>query len=176
MSGKQNIVAGALCHIETIICPSTINYEKNSNRTAKIPHFNTYLQLQENTNLQKITKAPMSNCTVETSPSQIRPYTPEQHRHDVTKINTHQRSIASIRKSAFQHYANNENSHCSIFQRNRIVERWHRTLKTALRTKLSNSWSWLNELPIILLGLRANLRTDAGVTPAELTTSTGWFL
>lgn len=120
----------------------------------------------------------MSNCSVDTSPSQIRPYIPEQHRHDVTKINTHQRSIASIRKSAFQQpnedYGNNENSHYSIFQSNRIVERWHRTLKTALGTKLSNSWSWIKDQRITYyttwsLGLRANLRTDAGVTPAELT-------
>lgn len=52
---------------------------------------------------------------------------------------------------------------------NGIIERWHRTLKTALRTKLSSSRTWVNELPTVLLGLRATLRTDAGVSPAELT-------
>ncbi|XP_045453892.1 uncharacterized protein K02A2.6-like [Melitaea cinxia] len=52
---------------------------------------------------------------------------------------------------------------------NGIVERWHRTLKAALRTKLSSTRSWIDELPTVLLGLRATLRTDAEVSPAELT-------
>ena len=54
-------------------------------------------------------------------------------------------------------------------QSNGIVERWHRTLKTALRAKLSNGSSWIDELPTILLGLRAALNTDTGVSAAELT-------
>ncbi|GBP92578.1 hypothetical protein EVAR_70952_1 [Eumeta japonica] len=51
-------------------------------------------------------------------------------------------------------------------QSNGIVERWHR--KTALRAKLSNSNTWIDELPTVLLGLRATLRTDAEVSLAEL--------
>ena len=54
-------------------------------------------------------------------------------------------------------------------QCNGVIERWHRSLKTALRAKLSTTSSWIDELPTVLYGLRAALRTDAGVSPAELT-------
>lgn len=54
-------------------------------------------------------------------------------------------------------------------QSNGVVERWHRSLKTALRAKLTESCTWIDELPTVLLGLRAALRTDSGVSAAELT-------
>lgn len=54
-------------------------------------------------------------------------------------------------------------------QSNGMVERWHRSLKTALRAKLSDTSTWIDELPTVLLGLRAALRTDTGVSAAELT-------
>lgn len=54
-------------------------------------------------------------------------------------------------------------------QSNGIIERWHRCLKTALRARLHNNSKWIEELPIILLGLRAAVRTDTEVSPAELT-------
>lgn len=53
-------------------------------------------------------------------------------------------------------------------QANGAVERWHRTLKAALMARLSNK-SWVEELPTVLLGLRAAQRTDSGVSAAELT-------
>ncbi|GBP65993.1 hypothetical protein EVAR_47493_1 [Eumeta japonica] len=49
-----------------------------------------------------------------------------------------------------------------------MVERWHRSLKTALRARLNHK-SWIEELPIILLGLRAVPRSDTNVSAAELT-------
>ncbi|CAK1594385.1 unnamed protein product [Parnassius mnemosyne] len=53
-------------------------------------------------------------------------------------------------------------------QSNGAVERWHRSLKTALSTRLSHG-SWVEELPTVLLGLRAAGRSDSGVSAAELT-------
>ncbi|GBP85258.1 hypothetical protein EVAR_92025_1 [Eumeta japonica] len=53
-------------------------------------------------------------------------------------------------------------------QSNGMVERWHRSLKTALRARLNHK-SWIEELPIILLGLRAVPRSDTNVSAAELT-------
>lgn len=53
-------------------------------------------------------------------------------------------------------------------QSNGIIERWHRCMKTALIARLSNS-SWIEELPTVLLGLRAAIRTDTDVSAAELT-------
>lgn len=53
-------------------------------------------------------------------------------------------------------------------QSNGIVERWHRTLKTALKTRLNNS-TWIDELPTVLMGLRAATRSDTGISAAELT-------
>lgn len=51
-------------------------------------------------------------------------------------------------------------------QCNGLVERWHRSLKAALMTKLHASWA--SELPTVLLGLRAASRSDSGISAAEL--------
>lgn len=61
--------------------------------------------------------------------------------------------------------------HSSSFhaQANGKVESMHKTLKTALRAKLiSASSDWVNELPTVLLGLRAALKEN-GISPAQLT-------
>lgn len=52
-------------------------------------------------------------------------------------------------------------------QSNGIVERWHRLLKSALTARLENNHYWCNELPTVLLGLRAVGRSDNGTSPAE---------
>ncbi|GBP29799.1 hypothetical protein EVAR_94639_1 [Eumeta japonica] len=53
-------------------------------------------------------------------------------------------------------------------QSNGTVERWHRSLKTAIRARLNHK-SWIEELPNILFGLRVVPRSDTNVTAAELT-------
>ena len=52
-------------------------------------------------------------------------------------------------------------------QSNGMVERFHRTLKAALRTKFSSS-SWTSALPLILLGLRTALKEDLNCSTSEL--------
>lgn len=54
-------------------------------------------------------------------------------------------------------------------QANGIVERWHRSLKAALKARLSAHTTWIEELPTVLLGLRAALRNDTHTSAAELT-------
>lgn len=51
-------------------------------------------------------------------------------------------------------------------QANGLIERWHRSLKASLKAKFTNDWS--DELPLILLGLRAAIKEDIGFSPAEL--------
>lgn len=51
-------------------------------------------------------------------------------------------------------------------QANGMVERFHRTLKSALTAHESTSWS--TKLPIVLLALRNTVKTDFAHTPAEL--------
>ncbi|KAH8344971.1 hypothetical protein KR084_008388, partial [Drosophila pseudotakahashii] len=51
-------------------------------------------------------------------------------------------------------------------QSNGIIERFHRTLKAAL--KCHNTTDWYNRVPIVLLGLRATLKTDINASPAEM--------
>ncbi|XP_047999675.1 uncharacterized protein LOC125236791 [Leguminivora glycinivorella] len=43
---------------------------------------------------------------------------------------------------------------------NGIVERWHRVAKSALTARLADNASWTDELPTVLLGLRAACRSD----------------
>lgn len=51
-------------------------------------------------------------------------------------------------------------------QANGLIERFHRTLKTALKCKQNFNWS--HELPLILLGLRSPYKPDIDATPAEM--------
>ena len=52
-------------------------------------------------------------------------------------------------------------------QANGLIERFHRHLKGALKARLSGP-SWMDELPVALLGIRAAWREDADTTPAQL--------
>ena len=52
-------------------------------------------------------------------------------------------------------------------QANGIVERFHRQLKTALKVRLTGP-NWMDELPVVLLGLRSAPKEDLGCAPAEL--------
>ena len=49
---------------------------------------------------------------------------------------------------------------------NGLIERFHRTLKSALRN--GEDHNWINRLPFILLGLRATFKNEIGCTPAEI--------
>ncbi|GBP17363.1 Retrovirus-related Pol polyprotein from transposon 412 [Eumeta japonica] len=51
-------------------------------------------------------------------------------------------------------------------QANGMIERWHRTLKNAIKCYASKDWSFI--LPLVLLGLRTTVKLDIGVSPAEL--------
>ncbi|CAB0007889.1 unnamed protein product [Nesidiocoris tenuis] len=54
-------------------------------------------------------------------------------------------------------------------QCNSLIERAHRTIKAALMCWLGDSRErWLEELPVILLGLRTTYKPDLGASPAEL--------
>ena len=53
-------------------------------------------------------------------------------------------------------------------QHNGKIERWHRSLKNALRARLYNRHSWVVELPWVLLGVRTLPNLDTGVSPSSL--------
>ena len=52
-------------------------------------------------------------------------------------------------------------------QANGIVERLHRQLKAALKARLVGP-AWMDELPLVLLGLRSAPKDDLGCAPSEL--------
>ncbi len=52
-------------------------------------------------------------------------------------------------------------------QSNGMVERFHRQLKAALMARLTSS-TWTEELPLVLLAIRATPKDDLGCAPAEL--------
>lgn len=51
-------------------------------------------------------------------------------------------------------------------QSNGMVERWHRSLKTAIKCHATNDW--VSVLPIVLLGLRSAFKQDIQATAAEM--------
>ena len=52
-------------------------------------------------------------------------------------------------------------------QANGMIERFHRTLKIALKAPLTGP-NWVEELPCVLLGLRTTPKEDLGYSSAEL--------
>ena len=52
-------------------------------------------------------------------------------------------------------------------QANGLVERFHRHLKGALKARLTNT-NWIEELPMVLLGIRSTLKEDLSCTSAEM--------
>lgn len=53
-------------------------------------------------------------------------------------------------------------------QSNGIIERWHRTLKTAIICQLEKEKDWLAVLPVVLLGLRTAFKEDIKCSTAEM--------
>lgn len=52
-------------------------------------------------------------------------------------------------------------------QSNGVIERFHRQLKASLKSRLIDL-NWIDQLPIVMLGLRAMPKEDLGCSPAEL--------
>ena len=52
-------------------------------------------------------------------------------------------------------------------QANGLVERFHRTMKTALRSRMTSD-NWWDELPWIMLGVRTASKEDLNMSTAEL--------
>jgi transposase InsO family protein len=53
-------------------------------------------------------------------------------------------------------------------QSNGMIERFHRSMKAALKARLTDNTCWVDELPTVMLGLRAAPRSDTGVSAAQL--------
>ncbi|GFS06148.1 Pol polyprotein [Elysia marginata] len=56
-------------------------------------------------------------------------------------------------------------------QSNGMIERFHRSLKAALKARLLGP-GWMDELPIVLLGIRSTWKEDLDAAPALLTYGT----
>ena len=57
-------------------------------------------------------------------------------------------------------------------QANGMVERLHRQLKASLKARLCGP-NWMDELPLVLLGIRTVWREDADCSAADLVYGTG---
>ena len=53
-------------------------------------------------------------------------------------------------------------------QANGLVERMHRTMKSALKAKLGSDHNWVDALPLVLLGMRAAVKSDLNCSVAEM--------
>ena len=53
-------------------------------------------------------------------------------------------------------------------QANGLVERMHRTMKSALKAKLGSDPNWVDALPLVLLGMRAAVKSDLNCSVAEM--------
>ena len=53
-------------------------------------------------------------------------------------------------------------------QSNGLVERMHRTMKSALKAKLAADPNWVDALPLVMLGMRAAMKEDLNCSAAEM--------
>ena len=53
-------------------------------------------------------------------------------------------------------------------QANGLVERMHRTMKSALKAKLGSDPNWVDSLPLLLLGMRAAVNNDLHCSVADM--------
>jgi cleavage and polyadenylation specificity factor subunit 1 len=53
-------------------------------------------------------------------------------------------------------------------QSNGQIERFHRTLKAALMSRCEHNLRWMDDLPLVMLGLRAAYKEDLGCSVAEV--------
>ena len=60
-------------------------------------------------------------------------------------------------------------------QANGLIERMHRQLKAALECRLKGT-NWMNELPMVMLGIRTAWREDINCSPAQLVYGTDLHL
>jgi cleavage and polyadenylation specificity factor subunit 1 len=81
-----------------------------------------------------------------------------QFESQLFKCLTAAKGIHHIKTSAYHPAANGK------------VERWHRQLKTALKTHLTNDWGL--KLPLVLLGFRSHILPEVETTRAEMTYGT----
>ncbi|KAH8266535.1 hypothetical protein KR026_004912, partial [Drosophila bipectinata] len=72
-------------------------------------------------------------------------------------------SLAGSNKQLYCHHLRTTAYHP---QANGMIERWHRTLKAAL--KCVDPINWSSSLHLILLGLRTTIKSDIGLSPAEM--------
>ena len=61
-------------------------------------------------------------------------------------------------------------------QQNGFVERWHRVLKDTLKATANQHQDWVDRLPILLLGLRAQPSSDSGLSPHQMVFGTEPYL
>ena len=57
---------------------------------------------------------------------------------------------------------------CNLLQANGLVERMHRTMKSALKEKLATDPNWVDALPLVLLGMRAAVKNNLHCSVAEM--------
>lgn len=100
MRGKDNVVADALSRIETIHCPTVIDYSALADAQASDSYLTQYSALPDSKVVLKNVSLPTCNKTImcEMSTDRARPYLPEQFRR-LAFESIHNLSHPSIRVS-----------------------------------------------------------------------------
>ncbi|CAK9813882.1 Gag-Pol polyprotein [Anthophora plagiata] len=95
---------------------------------------------------------PLKNTLVDTVRNEF--YNNWIARYGAPETITTDRGCKRIRTTAYHPAANG------------MIERWHRSLKNAI--KCHEDKNWLEVLPTVLLGLRTSFKEDLGATAAEM--------
>ncbi|XP_075157777.1 uncharacterized protein LOC142231040 [Haematobia irritans] len=149
ISGSENIVADALLRISTLSMPTSIDYNQISDSQK------SDTELKASTLAEAFYSGWISRFGV---PAKISTDQGRQFESHLFRELVNILGATRIRTSPYHPSSNG------------MVERWHRSLKSALMCH--NTKNWLDVLPTVLLGLRSSIREDINSSPFELTYGT----
>ncbi|KAG5321131.1 POL4 protein, partial [Pseudoatta argentina] len=181
VSGAENIVADALSRADTIVMPTSLDMQEIAEAQASD---NELQQLKQSTSTRVFDMVhQMSHPSGRATHRQItQKFVWPSMAKDIkewariclacqqSKIHRHNHTPPTripVPDTRFEHV------HIDIVgplppskKSNGIIERWHRSLKTALMCHGETQWT--DTLPVVLLGLRTCLKEDLGASVAEL--------